>query len=69
MHVAVVDALRDLGAQMGEFPKAKAKLMAKAQPLHLFLVDADGLEIVTHTLTLPRSWCGRQVTSSTKVVL
>eukprot|EP00439_Symbiodinium_sp_Y106_P040041 s5129_g4.t3 len=30
------------GAEMEEFPKRKARLMAKAQPLHLFLVDADG---------------------------
>ena len=69
MRVDVWDALRDLGAEMEEFPMRKARLMAKAQPLHLFLVDADGLEMVIHTLMLPRSWCGRQVTSSTKVVL
>ena len=53
MRVDVADALRNLGAEMEEFPKGKAKLMAKAQPLRFFLVDEDGLEIVIHTLMLP----------------
>ena len=65
MRVDVADALRNLGAQMKELSKRKAKLMAKAQPLHLFFVDG----IVIHTLSLLRAWCGLQVTSSTKVVL
>ena len=52
MHVEVEDALRHLGAEMEEFPKEKVKVMAKARPLHPFLVDADGLANLIRTLAL-----------------